>query len=106
MKIHRFFQKLLLGDTQTHTHREAGDFIGLVSFLERKLKNAGFKYRKNKTIRKFSMEREDIMAARIKFLKAVHNPRISGDKRPNRKPWVIQTQSKRTFDRTHQEREA
>jgi hypothetical protein len=37
------------------------------------------------------------MAARIKFLRAVHDPRISGDKRPNRKPRVNQNQSKRTF---------
>jgi hypothetical protein len=46
------------------------------------LKNIGFKCRKTNDGRKFLMERGDIVAARIKFRRTVHNHTITGDERP------------------------
>jgi hypothetical protein len=33
LKIHLPIQKLLVGDTETHTHRQADDLISLLSFF-------------------------------------------------------------------------
>jgi hypothetical protein len=54
------------------------------------------------------VERGDIVAVRIKFLRTVHNLRITGDERlvfHLDETWVNQNHSKSAFDRTHQERE-
>jgi hypothetical protein len=55
-------------------------------------------YRKNNDGRKFLMEREDIVAARIKFLRTVYNLIITGDERPLfylDETWVKQNHSKK-----------
>jgi hypothetical protein len=61
------------------------------------LKSVGFKYGKINYGRKFIMERGDIVAAPIKFLRTVHSLRISGDERPVfylDETWVNQNRSK------------
>jgi hypothetical protein len=43
MKIYQEVPKLLVGDTDTHTYRQTGDFISLLSFLESRLKRLELK---------------------------------------------------------------
>jgi hypothetical protein len=62
------------------------------------LKSIGFKYRNTNDGRKFLMEGWDIVAARIKSLRTVHNLRITGDERPVfylDETWVNQNHSKK-----------
>jgi hypothetical protein len=42
MKIYGAVQNLLMGDTQTHTDKQTGDLIRLLSFLESGLKMRAF----------------------------------------------------------------
>jgi hypothetical protein len=78
------------------------------------LKSIRFKCRKTNDGRKFLMQRGDIVAVgiRIKFLKTVHNLRITGVERPVfylDETWVNQNHSKKkksTFGRTRQEIQA
>lgn len=62
--------------------REKISYNGSVSSTKRLLKQLGFRYRKTHDGRKFLMEREDIVAARLKFLRKIHNIRVTGDTRP------------------------
>lgn len=57
-------------------------YQGSDSSTYRILRNLGFKYRKSNDGRQFLMERGDIVAARIKFLRTMHRIRTSGDTRP------------------------
>jgi hypothetical protein len=59
------------------------NYRGCMSTMYKVLKNIRFKYRKTNNGSKFCMERGDTVAARITFLRAVHNLRISGDQCPN-----------------------
>jgi hypothetical protein len=45
-------------------------------------KTLGFKYKRTNDGRKFLLERGDRVAARIRFLRTMHNLRVSGDTRP------------------------
>jgi hypothetical protein len=38
MKLYEALEKLLMGYTHTHTHRQTGDLISILSFLESRLK--------------------------------------------------------------------
>ena len=78
--------------------REKINYKGSVSSMYGILKNLGFRYRKCNDGRKFLMERGDIVAARIKFLRKMHNLRISQDDRPRiylDETWVNQNHSKK-----------
>ncbi|KAJ4429272.1 hypothetical protein ANN_26275 [Periplaneta americana] len=56
--------------------------IGSVSYTKRLLNRLGFHYRKTNDGRKYLMEQNDILAARLKFLRKMHMIRSSGDIRP------------------------
>jgi hypothetical protein len=83
--------------------------MGSVSSMYRILKSTGFKFRKTNYGSKFHTARGDIVSPLFKFLRAVHNFRISGDQ--NRESysdetWGNRNHSKNTFGMTHEEREA
>jgi hypothetical protein len=62
--------------------RDKINYRGSVSSIYKLLKSIGFKYRKTNDRRKFLVGRGDIVDAGIKFLRTVHNHRITGDERP------------------------
>jgi hypothetical protein len=62
--------------------RDKINYRGSVSSMYKILKSIGFRYRKTNDGHKFLMERGDIVAARIMFLRTVHNHRITGDMHP------------------------
>lgn len=62
--------------------RNSLGYKGSVWSTRRLLKKIGFKYRKMKDGRKFLMERSDIVASRLRFLRTMHQLRQSEDKRP------------------------
>lgn len=59
--------------------KESIGFIGSETSMLRILRSLGFKYRKCNDGRKFLMERSDIAAARIVFLRKMHEIRESGN---------------------------
>jgi hypothetical protein len=68
-------------------------YQGSSSSTLRILKRLGFRYKKTNDRRKFLMERSDIVAARLTFLRTMHQIRVSGDKRPvfySDETWVNQ----------------
>ena len=70
------------------------------------LKSLGFKYRRPKDGRKFLLERSDIVAARLKFLRTTYNIRSSDDSRPVfylDETWLIKITAGRLYGNTHQE---
>jgi hypothetical protein len=78
--------------------RDKINYRGSASSMYKILKSIVFKYRKTNDGRKFLMERGDIVAALIKFLRTVRNLRITGDERPLfylEETWIDQNQSKK-----------
>ena len=74
------------------------NFDGCNSSMRKILKDIGFKYKKTNDGRRFLMERADIVAERIKFLRKIHSLRTSGDDRPIfylDETWVNQNHSKK-----------
>lgn len=72
-------------------------FSGSNTSIWRILKNLGFKYKKSNDGRNFLMERNDIVAARIKFLRKMHNIRNESSPRPIiylDETWINQNHSK------------
>lgn len=75
----------------TMAMREKINYQGSIASMYCILRNLGFRYRK------FLMERGDIVAARLKFLRKMNNLRISKDERPRiylDETWVNQNHSK------------
>lgn len=78
--------------------REKIEYKGSVSSMYVILKSLGFRYRRTNDGRKFLLERSDIVATRLKFLRKVHNIRSSGDSRPIfylDETWVNQNHSRK-----------
>ena len=78
--------------------RDKINYNGSVSSMYTILKDIGFKYKKTNDGRKFLVERRDIVAARIGFLRKMNNLRVMGDERPIYyldKTWVHQNHTKR-----------
>lgn len=73
-------------------------YAGSVASTKRILREIGFRYKKTKDGRKFLMEKSDIVSARIKFLRTMHNLRECGDTRPVYyldETWVNENHSKK-----------
>ena len=82
----------------TFDMREEINYKGSVRSMHRIIKSIGFKYEKSNDGRKFLMERGDIVAARIKFLRKLHQLKTSGDSRPRvylDETWVNQNHTKK-----------
>ncbi|XP_050059675.1 uncharacterized protein LOC126550967 [Aphis gossypii] len=62
--------------------REKTNYPGSKSSIKVLLKNLDFKYKRCNDGRKFLMERNDIVAARVKFLRKMHEFRRNNDSRP------------------------
>ena len=78
--------------------RDKIEYKGSVSSMYTILKSLGFKYRRTNDGRKFLLERGDIVAARQKFLRTLHNLRRTGDTRPIfylDETWVNQNHSRK-----------
>lgn len=78
--------------------RDKIKYKGSVTSMLRIMKNIGFKYRSSNDGRKFFMERGDIVSARSRFLRKMHNLRASGDQRPRvylDETWVNQNHSRK-----------
>lgn len=81
----------------TMAMREKINYQGSIASMYCILRNLGFRYRKCNDGRKFLMERGDIVAARLKFLRKMNNLRISKDERPRiylDETWVNQNHSR------------
>jgi len=63
-------------------YQEKTDYKGSKTSMWQILKSLHFKYKKCKDGRKFLMERNDIVAMRIKFLRTMCNLRQNNDTRP------------------------
>lgn len=74
--------KFPTADKLTVLLRKKINYSGSVSSTKRLLNRLGFRYRKTIDGRKYLMERNDIVAARLKFLRKMHMIRSSGDTRP------------------------
>lgn len=73
-------------------------YRGSETSTRRLLKQIGFSYRKTRDGRRFLLERNDIAAARIKFLRTMNEIRESGDSRPIcylDETWVNENHSKK-----------
>jgi len=82
--VHSFYDK---GEFPTSAKilaalREKTDYRGSKSSVKIILKKLNFKYKRCNDGRKFLMERSDIVAARVKFLRKMNELRINGDTRP------------------------
>lgn len=78
--------------------REKINYQGSETSTRRLLKKIGFSYRQAKDGRQFLLERNDIVAARIKFLKTMNELRSSGDGRPIYYPdetWVNENHTRK-----------
>lgn len=69
-------------DKITHEKKAKINYQGSETSTRRLLKQIGFSYRKPKNGRRFLLERNDIVAARIKFLRTMNELRSSSDSRP------------------------
>ncbi|PSN51218.1 hypothetical protein C0J52_13671, partial [Blattella germanica] len=81
----------------TMAMREKINYQGSIASMYCILRNLGFRYRKCNDGRKFLMERGDIVAARLAFLRKMNNLRISKDERPRiylDETWVNQNHSR------------
>ena len=82
--VHSFYDK---GEFPTSAKilaalREKTDYRGSKSSVKIILKKLNFKYKRCNDGRKFLMERSDIVAARVKFLRKMNELRTNGDIRP------------------------
>ena len=62
--------------------RDKIKYKGSITSMRFKFQNLGFRFKRTNDGRKYLSERGDIVAARLKFLRTLHNLRTSGDSHP------------------------